>query len=536
MSKYCITLLRNACQKPYRNHLVLNGLRKSNRYIHSDTTLQMKMYMEHENRYAYRIMENKGYVENIYTAKKDIPITTDEFNSLTKENWSNKSSKQLFEVFPTLATYSSAKGLCISNKTFDSYIDDLSDNIRHASDEELRSLFYSLLKWPETPSIRTRNYIEVWVALDDECLKRMHKWSTGEMLSYISLFYMVNVTRVSDFPLKALNRMASKAKQLTPSELVQTMFFISTIRKAPFDIHNLELHLANNFGEYSLDELAVMSMGYFKSKTPIRNPDLIIQIIKKIISDGKDIHEVSLAALLKIIRYSLKKPEDDIIYKLLDMLQHEVPRLSVMCNVQMALVGMATLTLHKECLEKIAVTIVKSITSTRIKDLERLVLAFGTFNLKPVTQENFFEIVLEELRKPERESEIDQHGKSFACCVAYLSHMGIYPVDLMAKVLSSEFLLKHYGKQVFGYGKEVLAIHNAAKIFCPDVQMNCLDNKGAMILAKRYTDFMPREHTQKQFNASEKFIIDVLKTLKYDRGDEYVIGDHIVTHHQRGGI
>lgn len=506
------------------------------RNFHGNANLCVKMFMEHENNYAYSVMESKGYSVPI-SLKKVISTTLnkDQFDSLIKKDWSKADPKDIFEGFSMLAEYCAENNLQISNRMFDNFIDCLTDCIKLALDKELESVFFSLVKWPEPESMRTRNFIEVWAALDDECLNRLQMWTFDQHFYFISLFFMLNTTKASDFTNKCILKFASKAKQLTPGQVVQTFFYIGVQRKPPFDMHNLELYLESHFSEFSIDDLAIMSMGLFKSKTPIRSMVLVEKIADKIIECSKDIHEVSLAALLKIIRYSMKIPKSNIIYKLLDTIQHEVSRLSVMCNVHLALVGTSTLTLHKGCLTKIAESILTNLSTCRLKDLERLVLTYGTFNFKPLTKECLFERIMEELRNPQRELEVQKYGRSYACCIAYLGLLEIYPVDLMNKVLSSEFLLKTYGKQCFAYGREILTIHNTSQIFCKEAKMNRLNDRIAIILAKKHTDYVPNENYKKQYNLSEKMFLDVFKLLREHRGEQYVVGDHIVTHHQRGG-
>lgn len=534
-------ITRNLIYPNYSKSIIstnlVNRLRKCSRNIYCSSNMCGKMYQEFENKYAYNILETKGYTISLDTCTANSNLNEEQFQEMVQSDWSKKSHTEIFEAFPKLGEYCFQNNLCISNTMFDNYIDCLTDHIQLATDKELKDLFYALNKWPETKSIRTRNIIEVWVALDDECIKRMKEWSHTEVLSYVALFYMLNVSRNSDFTTKSLNKLASKAKQLTAEELIQTLFFIGISRRSPFDMHNLEIELNNRFTQFSIEELAIMSMGFFKSKTPIRDSDLALKIVNSVIQHSKEIHEVSLAALLKIIRYSTKIPLDNRIHRLLDTLQDEVPRLSVMCNVHLALVGTSTLNLHEECLTTIAETVNKSIEKARIKDLERLVLSYGTFNLKPKTKECFFTKVINELRKPERINEINAHGRSFACCVAYLGILGIYPTDLINKVLSEIFLENTYGKQVYYYGREVLALNNFAELFCQDTQMNLLDKKAVKIMAKRYTDYIPREDFKKQYNITEKMVLDVMKILKDRRGgEEFVIGDHLLPHHQRGDI
>ncbi|XP_026765134.3 uncharacterized protein LOC113523378 [Galleria mellonella] len=536
---------RNLYHVKYISKMVLststNKLQKNFRSFHLNTSLRIKMFLEFENKYAYAIMENKGYSMSL-TKDKDnikqyIPITDEEFTELMQENWVHKTPDQIFDYFSKLGVYCYNNGLCISNKMFDTFIDHLTDNIKLATDKQLMSLFYALCKWPETESIRTRNYIEIWAALDDECLHRMKEWKIDQLLSFISLFYMLNVTKVSDFSLKSLRKLASKSKQLTASQLVQTLFFVGIVRKPPFDMHFLEVCLDNKFSEFTIDDLAIMSMGFFKSKTPLRNTELVCKIIDRIIENSTNIHEVSLAALLKIVRYSMKLVNHNKIYDVLDVLQHEIPRLSLMCNVHIALLGTSTLVLHKPCLTQIAIKTMESISQARLKDLERLVLTYGTFNWKPQTEKCFFQSVIDEFRKPERCDEITKHGRSFACSITFLGLLGIYPRDLMNKALDPDFLRNTYGKQCVLYGKEILSIDNSAEIFYPDATMNRLSDKCSVILAKKYTDFVPSENYSKQYNITERMMLDVMRILKDSRGgDNFVIGDHILTHHQRGDI
>lgn len=524
------------CKKQLTILSSVNRLEVVNRNFHCNANLCVKMFMEHENNYAYSVMESKGYSIPISLKKvESTTLTKDQFDMLIKKDWSKASPKESFEGFSMLAEYCAENNIQISNRMFDDFIDCLTDYIKLASDKELESVFFSLAKWPEPESIRTRNFIEVWAALDDECLNRLQKWTFDQQFYFISLFFMLKAIKVSDFTNKCILKFASKAKQLTPGQLVQTYFYIGVQRKQPFDMHNLELHLENIFSEFSIDDLAIMSMGFFKSKTPIRSVVLVEKIADKIIECSKDIHEMSLAALFKIIRYSMKIPKTDIIYKFLDKIQHEVPRLSVMCNVHLALVGTSTLTLHKGCLTKIAESIISNLSTSRLKDLERLVLTYGTFNFKPLTTECLFERIMEELRDPKRELEVLKYGRSYACCIAYLGLLEIYPVDLMSKVLSSEFLLNTYGKQCFTYGREILTIHNTSQIFCKEAKMNRLDDRVATILAKKFTDYVPNDNFKKQYNVSEKLFLDVFNVLREQRGEQYVVGDHILTHHQRGG-
>ncbi|KAG7305378.1 hypothetical protein JYU34_009444 [Plutella xylostella] len=538
-------VLRNISysKNKYRMNVISSSIKclqyPCSRSIFSNQVLFNKLYIENENGYAYNIMTNKGYANQFALDIASDKVSQAEFDRIMQDNLKNKTPQEIFQMFSKIGAYCSEHNMCISNKMFDNHIDVLTDNIKFASDDELKSLFYALKRWPETPSARSRNYIEVWAALDDECLKRHTEWSTDKILSYLSLFYMLKIIKATDYSQKVLNKLATKAKRLTPAQLVPTFFYVGALRNPPYDMHNLEIQLAQNISLLTVDDLAVTALGFFKSKTPIRSMELISKIIEKIIESSKEIHEISLAALLKLIRFSLRIiANDDPLYRLLGVLEAEVPRLSLMCCVHIALVGTPTLTVHESCLDAIARKLISSIEDARLKDIERLVLTYGLFSYKPKTDICLFEIITDELKNPRKQAQIDKYPRCYGCCVSYLGLLGIYPKDLISKVLDPKFLEKQYGRNPFEYGREILSLHNSVKIyFDNDSDMNCLTDRAAIVMAKRYTDYMPDQEHKKQYNITEKMILDTIRVLREVRGGhQYVLGDHVLTHHQRGDI
>ncbi|XP_041973394.1 uncharacterized protein LOC121729071 [Aricia agestis] len=535
-------LLKNVSQFFSRNFVknkVFRNPNDLNKCFSTSALLRLKMFAENENKFAYSLMEKYGYVPDLTPGfTNDFSKTKATFETTSLDNCCKETPQRIFHCFEDLAKYCNENNISISDTKFDNFIDTLTDNIKYATNEELKTLFFTLARFPPTESIRTRNFIEVWAALDDECLKRYHTMDFDDVLSHLSLFYLLSVLRYSDFCSKSLIRLASKSKKLNKAQVVQVMFYVGVRRNAPHDMYNLEVFIEENFAQFNIDELAIISMGFFKSKTPIRSMDLIVNIINKVMVEADKVHEVSLAALLKVIRYSMKIRVDNKINDLLDCLQHQLPRLSIMCNVHVALLGTATLTLHENCLFKISETVLHNMTNTRVKDLERLVLTYGTFNYVPKTKECFFTKVIEELNKESRSDEINKHGASFANCVAYLNLLDLRPKSLIQKVLNKEFLMKAYGKHCFLYGREVLTIHNISKIYFKENEIvSPLSDKEVAIMSKKYTDFVPNENYKMQYNATEKMFLDVKRTLREIRGGaSFVTGNHIFTHHQRGDI
>lgn len=53
----------------------------------------------------------------------------------------------------------------------------------------------------------------------------------------------------------------------------------------------------------NVDELAVVAMGYFKTKTKIKIVPILKAMIEKVVENSETIHEISLSAILKVNIY-----------------------------------------------------------------------------------------------------------------------------------------------------------------------------------------------------------------------------------------
>lgn len=149
---------------------------------------------------------------------------------------------------------------------------------------------------------------------------------------------------------------------------------------------------------------------------------------------------------MKIIRYSNHLQLVDKLNELQTKLLPEIDRLSIQACVHIALAGTNVQLFHPAILTKISEKFMKSISSTRLKDLERLIFALTLFKFNPKTVPNIFETVFNEIKKPERQEETNKHPRCFACLIHYLGLQEIYCHEFLNKVLDPEFVVNAYGK------------------------------------------------------------------------------------------
>ncbi|GLV35764.1 uncharacterized protein CBL_01085 [Carabus blaptoides fortunei] len=260
-------------------------------------------------------------------------------------------------------------------------------------------------------------------------------------------------------------------------------------------------------------------------------------MLDKILRETTTINEITLCAILKIIRYSPHIPLVDQLSELLTRLVPEVNRLSILCCVHIALAGTNTQVFHPEILNKIANKFVQNVTATRLKDLERLTFVLTLFNFQPQTTPDIFETVLTELRSSRRTDEINMYPRCLTSCVHYLGLQQIYPYDLINKVLDPEFLKNTYGNNKTAIGREILFLDTSMDIDCPDYKGHRLNTKLQSNLTKWSQEYIPRRDQKYRLTSADKLMLDVKETLEVVLGQsEFLHIDYILPHYQKPDI
>ncbi|TMW41464.1 hypothetical protein DOY81_013452 [Sarcophaga bullata] len=171
---------------------------------------------------------------------------------------------------------------------------------------------------------------------------------------------------------------------MEPSQLVQTMFLCNIMRRTVFDMFDFEanVNLAKCAHEMTLAELGVMSMGFFKTQTPIRNQELLGYLYRRLIDELHTVDDITFVAVLKVLRYSSKLPQVDIMMELLDKICDEkLESINLLTCLHVALLGCELQCCHDKIIEKIMHKFHNEIDSIRLKDLERISLVIALFNI-----------------------------------------------------------------------------------------------------------------------------------------------------------
>lgn len=260
--------------------------------------------------------------------------------------------------------------------------------------------------------------------------------------------------------------------------------------------------------------------------------------------------------MLKIIRYSNHLQLSDKLNELQTKLVPEIDRLSILACVHIALAGTNIQQFHPEILTKISERFVKSISSTRLKDLERLIFALTLFKFNPKTVPNIFETVFNEIKKPERQEEIKKYPRCFACLIHYLGLEELYSYELLNKVLDPKFIVTAYGKYfeykfdslnynykccLVGFnkqkiGREILFLNSSIDIDCPDYAGHRLTPKLQESLTRWGADWIPKKNQKFRLTAADALMLAMIDAVEVVHGkNDFIHIDYILPHFPKPG-
>lgn len=313
-------------------------------------------------------------------------------------------------------------------------------------DEELKALLYltGTMTFPKKRGTFP-NYERLWKSLDAECMSRTLNWNYSEVFVVGDLWFLNRLYHSTDFHWYLIKKMFRKCDKLNKVEFMRFLFCLNLIRQIPKAINTYELEHCLNQHVQSLtaSEVCIAAMAMFKTQTPVRDFELFTKLFEMGMSEASTLDPIFIAALCKLGRLSGKGKTAAILYSFQEALVPEIERLSITSAMHLAIIGTRTQVFHEELLAKVLRKMEKEIERMRVKDMERLLLVFTTFD---IDCEEFCRNVVEELRSPKRVKELEEHGKVLPSILFYVSMKQVYPYDLINTALSTEFLSRHFGQ------------------------------------------------------------------------------------------
>lgn len=492
-----------------------------------------------ENRHAHSIMENsKSYDSTIakIPVNKCQKISADDVDDLLRKNWRLEPVSKLVHSFRQISHNANENNENIYSPRYENIVKSIACNSKILDDDQLCNVLKSLALWFIEANDEDSDFSRLCTALDLECENRANSWSTEKVLLVSDHWYRLRLIRKSRFVSKSIIRLGTNPETLSPRHLVQLMFYTSVSRSKLVNFREVEARLCSSVKLLNINELAIVALGFFKSQTQIRDRKLLTMIIQRTIREIESIDEISLAAILKVVRYSVHINDLDFLGKLLENVIPQIPRLSVTCLVHVILAAANRSLFYADLLNAVTARFYREISKLRVKDIRCLVFALSSFNYVPEKQPNILKRIIEELSDSNRQDELKRFPKCFATCLHHLSILNIHPKKLIAQALDPENVQKAYGSDVNAIRREIFALDLDIETEIPDYRGPRLDTQTRENVAMRLTDAAPWTKGS-QLTITDYFMLDVVKTCEeYLGSKEMVHVDHVLPQYQRPDI
>ncbi|KAK0081730.1 hypothetical protein PV325_011659 [Microctonus aethiopoides] len=490
-----------------------------------------------ENAFSYSILcnsdkYNKTIVPRI-TPVENIPHNVIE--EILAKNYDDFSSTELLEDFKTLSLYARLNSIEPSN-VHSKLVNLLSNYVPTFSDDQLTDLLKYMELW-HLIGLHSRKGVfkKLFSTIDETLLIRLNDLTVDQMLMNCDLIYHLKNFRNSKFLYKVMMKLGTKPKKLSAENYVHYMYLFTVTREPAINMYELEYSLESIVDKYSGDELGIIALAFFKTKTPIRNPALLDKMINKCICDMNHMGEIAISAIMKITRYSIKLNSMDLFRDLIRAFRPRINGVSAPSLVHAGHAAATVLIYEKKIINEIIERFIDHIPRARAKDLERILFVLVMYKYPKDSPQ--YELILKELRNPARSDEFTTFHKSYISSLMYLSHAGIYPLDIIDRVMQPDYLRDMYKNNSYRVGHPYLFIENSLQIEAPEYKGPTLPPKMRNYLVKKYSALLFKSDNEDvQIQSHQKFTSEVILCSRELLGSDKLFIDQLLPHYQRADI
>ncbi|XP_023248454.1 FAST kinase domain-containing protein 5, mitochondrial-like [Copidosoma floridanum] len=252
-------------------------------------------------------------------------------------------------------------------------------------------------------------------------------------------FNGLNFLRLSQFTVKSLRSL--NFGHLSRSNLMHLMFFMKVNKRIGISLNANEHHIWKHFDEFTMTELGILAMAFFKNETKIQDKQRLLKIMQKLKNNIDTVNDITLNACLKILRYSVTLNLLEHFTDLLLSLADQVPHRTLETITQIAHVQASSIVHNRQIILKILERYKQEIGQARLKDIERIAFVLYTFNYDPETT-HFYSDATKELLNPKRAEEIKRFPKSAVYTLMYITQVNYYSEETLSYFMSREFIEK----------------------------------------------------------------------------------------------
>lgn len=174
---------------------------------------KLGLFLDHENINAHSLMANDpAYSDTIVNTnvQEDWPFVTDkQFHALITQDFSLKTPNEICDDFQKISVYSMGKEFNIIDTVFDGFRNKLIAILPDVTDDQLMRILKLIPLW-KTKNAKNPVFYQLWSQCDKQCMERYKKWSLNKMLLFMDCWYLMKLSRMSNFVWLGVRKLAYK--------------------------------------------------------------------------------------------------------------------------------------------------------------------------------------------------------------------------------------------------------------------------------------------------------------------------------------
>ncbi|XP_014219343.1 FAST kinase domain-containing protein 5, mitochondrial-like [Copidosoma floridanum] len=504
--------------------------RDASRRLHTCVNL-----MSLEIKYAHNVLQSSeaypNCLVNSLTAKQ---VQIIEVQQLIAKPWIAMSNKELLENFEHLSLYAHKNCESISDSKYDTVIEAVMEKCIYFNNEKLMNLLSCLELWSSESNWISPSMQKIAVIVDKEFLNRLSQLTVDEIFLINDHFYRLNFLRLSQFTVKSLRSL--NFGHLSRSNLMHLMFFMKVNKRIGISLNANEHHIWKHFDEFTMTELGILAMAFFKNETKIQDKQRLLKIMQKLKNNIDTVNDITLNACLKILRYSVTLNLLEHFTDLLLSLADQVPHRTLETITQIAHVQASSIVHNRQIILKILERYKQEIGQARLKDIERIAFVLYTFNYDPETT-HFYSDATKELLNPKRAEEIKRFPKSAVYTLMYITQVNYYSEETLSYFMSREFIEKLSQGNWNKLNREYLILDYCLEIDHPEYRGPRIEKNLLEHLKKHGVFYKNPKSEIVKVDQLHKLIIDVIHVLQNLLGSQSAIHvDFLLPHVSRDYI
>ncbi|XP_076675959.1 FAST kinase domain-containing protein 5, mitochondrial [Andrena cerasifolii] len=482
-SRTLVTLQRSSESYKY----LLHSRRYANIAINADKEDRFTSTRLLEHEMMHSMLKNSMFYRDTVmpTIKTKVHVTPEEIQMLDNKDWSSESSQVVYKALKTL-TYGHLHGLHIQQKTFNDILQAFGSKLSELDNTEIQKLMQCLVILNNFLK-KSSAYKEFINSLSAECLKRFFSANWSELLLIIDGFYQMKAWD-ANYMWRALRKVGGRPYKLSSKQVVQFLFLMSICQVPDINLYELQCRFEESLPDISGNEVGIAARGFFMNEKKIHNKSLMEKMITKVANTCGTMENVTLAAVMKLIRYSDCCHCLGPLQNLFISVRAEIPRLPLVCLTHIVHTLGGQRFYDKILLDSIVKKMKNEIKLARIKDIERLIYTLCIVSPPTEYHDVCNELVNEIIHtyKSCRSEEIHSYRKSLPRIIMFLTFKNIYPRELIEYALDPTYVKSVYEHSIHNLTNELFVVNGSVQIDVPDYTGPFLENHIYKCLVKKF--------------------------------------------------